>query len=136
MKKIQVTNWKKIQVYWKKFRSTEKKFRCAGPEIFLWFEADLSFSRPWVSEIKVQIKWPSIQSNTTYFKILLPMYPIVIQFESSLIFFLPYQRTFYTIKVFTLKHLYLSWFRADVCTFVNETSVLLTWRGRALTGNF
>ena len=30
----------------KKFRSTEKKFRCAGPEIFLRFETDLNFSRP------------------------------------------------------------------------------------------
>ena len=30
----------------KKIRSTEKKFRCAGPEIFLRFETDLNFSRP------------------------------------------------------------------------------------------
>jgi hypothetical protein len=29
-----------------KLRSTEKKFRCAGPEIFLRFETDLNFSRP------------------------------------------------------------------------------------------
>ena len=43
----------------KKLRCTEKKFRCAGPEIFLRFETDLNFSRPWFSEIKVQIKWPS-----------------------------------------------------------------------------
>ena len=27
-------------------RSTEKKFRCAGPEIFLRFKTDLNFSRP------------------------------------------------------------------------------------------
>ena len=53
LKKIQLTNWKK-------FRSTEKKFRCAGPEIFLRFETDLNFSRPWFSEMKVQIKWPSV----------------------------------------------------------------------------
>ena len=51
LKKIQLTNWKKI-------RSTEKKIRCAGPEIFLRFETDLNFSRPWFSEKKVQIKWP------------------------------------------------------------------------------
>ena len=38
-------------------RCTEKKFRSAGPEIFLRFETDLNFSRPWFSEIKVQIKW-------------------------------------------------------------------------------
>ena len=47
----------------KKLRCTEKKFRCAGPEIFLRFEADLNFSRPWVSEIKVQIKWPTVYSS-------------------------------------------------------------------------
>ena len=41
---------KKNQVYW-------KKFSCAGPEIFLRFETDLNFSRPWFSEIKVQNKW-------------------------------------------------------------------------------
>ena len=46
IKKIQVTNWKKIKVYWKKIRS-------AGTEIFLRFEVDLNFSRPWFSEIKV-----------------------------------------------------------------------------------
>jgi hypothetical protein len=39
LKKIQLTNRKK-------FRSTEKKFRCAGPEIFFRFETDLNFSRP------------------------------------------------------------------------------------------
>ena len=54
LKKTQVTNWKK------KFRCTEKKFSSAGPEIFLRFETDLNFSRPSFSEIKVQIKWPSI----------------------------------------------------------------------------
>ena len=48
----------------KKLRCTEKKFRCAGPEIFLRFETDLNFSRPWFSEIKVQIKWPN---NKSYF---------------------------------------------------------------------
>ena len=41
----------------KKLRCTEKKFRCARPEIFLRFETDLNFSRPWFSEIKVQNKW-------------------------------------------------------------------------------
>ena len=51
LKKILLTNWKK-------FRTTEKKFRCARPEIFLPFESDLNFSRPWFSEISVQIKWP------------------------------------------------------------------------------
>ena len=44
----------------KKFRSAEKKFRCAGPEIFLRFETDLNFSRPLFSEIKVQIKRPFV----------------------------------------------------------------------------
>ena len=44
----------------KKLRCTEKKFRCAGPEFFLRFETDLNFSRPWFSEIKVQIKWPTV----------------------------------------------------------------------------
>ena len=50
---------KKLDFYqtWKKSRwQTEKKSRCAGPEIFLRFESDLNFSRPWFSEIKVQIK--------------------------------------------------------------------------------
>ena len=36
------------------------KSRCARPEIFLRFEADLDFWRPWFSEIKVQIKRPTI----------------------------------------------------------------------------
>ena len=40
----------------------KKKFMCAGPEIFLRFEADLNFSRPWFSEIKVQNKWPIYSS--------------------------------------------------------------------------
>ena len=53
LKKIQLTNWKK-------FRSTEKKFRYAGPEIFLRFDTDLNFSQPWLSERKVQIKWPFV----------------------------------------------------------------------------
>ena len=35
-----------------------KKSRFAEPEIFLRFEADIDFSRPWFSEIKVQIKRP------------------------------------------------------------------------------
>ena len=51
-KKTQVTNWKKTQV-----SCTEKKFSSAGPEIFLRFKIDLSFSRPWFSEIKAQNKW-------------------------------------------------------------------------------
>ena len=59
LKKNQLTNWKK-------FRSTEKKFRCPGPEIFLRFETDLNFSRPWFSEIKVQIKWPRVQLSPSY----------------------------------------------------------------------
>ena len=36
----------------------EKKSRFAGTENFLRSEADLDFSRPWFSEIKVQIKRP------------------------------------------------------------------------------
>ena len=50
LKKTQVTNWKKTQVYW-------EKIQFAGTEIFLRFETDLNFTRPWFSEIKVQIKW-------------------------------------------------------------------------------
>ena len=38
------------------YLDTKKKTRFAGPEIFLKFEADLDFSRPWFSDIKVQIK--------------------------------------------------------------------------------
>ena len=46
---------------WKKARwQTEKKSRFAGPENFQRFEADLDFSRPWFSEIKVQIKRPNV----------------------------------------------------------------------------
>ena len=52
--KIQETNWKK------QLRCTEKKFRFAGPEFFLRIETDLNLSRPWFSEIKVQIKWPTV----------------------------------------------------------------------------
>ena len=37
----------------------EKKSRFAGPKTFLKFETDLNFSRPWFSEIKVQIKRPT-----------------------------------------------------------------------------
>ena len=42
-------------------------FRRAGTEIFLSFEADLDFSRPSFSEIKVQIKWLNVapSSSTT-----------------------------------------------------------------------
>ena len=48
-----------IPYTWKNYWwQTEKKSRCAGPENFLRFETDLNFSRPWFSEIKVQIKWP------------------------------------------------------------------------------
>ena len=36
----------------------EKKSRFAEPEIFLGFEINLDFSRPWFSEISVQIKRP------------------------------------------------------------------------------
>ena len=43
-----------------------KKSRFAGPEIFLRFEADLDFSRPWFSEIKVQMKRP-IDISVHYF---------------------------------------------------------------------
>ena len=32
----------------------------AGPENFLRFETDVGFSRPWFSEIKVQIKRPLV----------------------------------------------------------------------------
>ena len=44
----------------KKLRCTEKKFSFSGPEIFLRFETELNLSRPWFSEIKVQIKWLTI----------------------------------------------------------------------------
>ena len=53
LKKIQVTNWKKNQVYWKKISSE-------GPERF---KIDLNFSRSWFSEIKVQNKWLKLMSN-------------------------------------------------------------------------
>ena len=36
-----------------------KKSRFAEPKIILGFEIDLDFSRPWFSEIRVQIKRPS-----------------------------------------------------------------------------
>ena len=49
MKTIQVTDW--------------KKSRCTEHENFLRFEKDLNFSRPWFSEIKVQIKRPSGYSS-------------------------------------------------------------------------
>ena len=52
---------------WKKSRcQTLKKSRFAEPEIFLGFEIDLDFSRPWFSEIRVQIKRPSI--NPVFFQ--------------------------------------------------------------------
>ena len=41
-------------------RDLEKKSRFAGPEIFLRFETDLNFTRPWFLEIKVQIKRPKV----------------------------------------------------------------------------
>ena len=70
LKKIQLTNWKK-------FRSTEKKFRCAGPEIFLRFETDLNYTRPWFSEMKVQIKWPTVVCKLVGIKlILVPKRPL------------------------------------------------------------
>ena len=50
----------------KKLRCTEKKFRCAGPEIFLRFKTDLNFSRPWFSEIKVQNKRPTVYCVTLH----------------------------------------------------------------------
>ena len=37
---------------------TEKKSGVQDLKIFLRFETDLNFSRPWFSEMKVQIKWP------------------------------------------------------------------------------
>ena len=40
----------------------QKKSHYAGPEIFLRFETDLKFSRPWFSKIKVQIKRPQVGS--------------------------------------------------------------------------
>ena len=42
LQKIQVTNWKKI-------RCTEKKFRCAGPEIFLRSETEIKAQNKWLS---------------------------------------------------------------------------------------
>ena len=41
----------------------KKKSRSAGPEIFLGFEIDLDFSRPWFSEIRVQIKRQSLKQD-------------------------------------------------------------------------
>ena len=35
-----------------------KKYSFGGPEVFLRFESDHDFSRPWFSKIKVQIKRP------------------------------------------------------------------------------
>ena len=44
----------------------KKKSMCAGPEIFLRFETDLNFSRPWFSEIKVQIKRQTVIFGNLY----------------------------------------------------------------------
>jgi hypothetical protein len=79
--------WKKSN--WqteKKFRSTEKKFRCAGPEIFLRFETDLNFSRPWFSEMKVQIKWPNMYFICIFSQFILFYYVIfaeVLEYQRS-----------------------------------------------------
>ena len=40
----------------------KKKIRYVGPEFLLRFETDLNFSRPWFSEMKVQIKWLKVTS--------------------------------------------------------------------------
>ena len=51
---------KKLGLYYKPEKipggTPEKKSRFAEPEIFLGFEKDIDFSRPWFSEIRVQIK--------------------------------------------------------------------------------
>ena len=66
---IETVMWKKFGIYrpeikvWKQpasFCRPRKKSRFVGPEIFLRFEADLDFSRPWFSEIKAQIKRTSV----------------------------------------------------------------------------
>ena len=41
----------------------EKKNKFARPEFFLWFETDLDFRRPGLSEINVQIKRPADPSG-------------------------------------------------------------------------
>ena len=46
--------------FFSRWRS-RKKSRFAGPEIFLRFETNLDISRPWFSEIKVQIKRPYVR---------------------------------------------------------------------------
>ena len=58
---------KKLGLYHKPEKKSgdklKKIFRCAGPEIFLRFETDLDFSRPRFSEIKVQIKWLTVNNK-------------------------------------------------------------------------
>ena len=58
--KVYFKPWKKLSLYYKAEKNLgakpEKKSRFAGPELFLRFEIGLDFSRPWFSEIKVQIK--------------------------------------------------------------------------------
>ena len=46
-----------FQVYGINLASFLEKSKFAGHEIFLRFETDFNYSRPWFSEIKVQIKW-------------------------------------------------------------------------------
>ena len=48
---------------------------CAGPEIFLRFETDLNFSRPWFIEIKVQIK--RLMVNCVADKIRVNLNPVI-----------------------------------------------------------
>ena len=47
-----------------------KKYRFAGPEVFLRFDADLYSLRPRFSEIKVQNKRPNSKPNQLYWKFL------------------------------------------------------------------
>ena len=51
----------------KKSGPLKKTFRCTGTEIFLRFETDLDLSKPWFSEIMVQIKRPTSTCILTYF---------------------------------------------------------------------
>ena len=64
-------------------RSPWKKSRFAGPENFLRFETDLDFSRPWFSEIKVQIKRPCIVSTPQITVFALYIYYIYLQCTNS-----------------------------------------------------
>ena len=77
--KIQETNWKKL-------RCTEKKIRCAGPEFFLRFEVDLNFSRPWFSEIKVQIKWQGLSGEINSCDILKEFLTVLFDFFFDVVF--------------------------------------------------